>query len=96
MLRSAHLSRRAIPGGWAELAYTYLHLPMVAGIIVAAVGDELVLAHPFGHVTPDMVATDLGGPALFLAGHLLFKHAVFGDWSVSAPDGDRDPRHRCA
>ena len=26
--------------------YTYLHLPIVAGIVLVAVGDELVIAHP--------------------------------------------------
>jgi low temperature requirement protein LtrA len=71
------------PGRLGRFAYTYLHIPMVAGIIVTAVGDELVIAHPFGHATPDTVATVLGGPALFLVGHLLFKRAVFGDWSIS-------------
>ena len=30
----------------ARDAYTYLHVVMVAGIIVSAVGDELVIAHP--------------------------------------------------
>ena len=30
----------------ARDAYTYLHVLMVAGIIVSAVGDELVIAHP--------------------------------------------------
>jgi len=70
------------PGQLGRFAYTYLHIPMVAGIIVTAVGDELVIAHPFGHATPDTVATVLGGPALFLAGHLLFKRAVFGVWSI--------------
>ena len=30
----------------ARDAYTYLHVVMVAGVIVAAVGDEVVLAHP--------------------------------------------------
>jgi low temperature requirement protein LtrA len=70
------------PGRLGRFAYTYLHIPMVAGIIVTAVGDELVIAHPFGHATPDTVATVLGGPALFLAGHLLFKRAMFGVWSI--------------
>jgi low temperature requirement protein LtrA len=70
------------PGQLGRFAYTYLHIPMVAGIIVTAVGDELVIARPFGHATPDTVATVLGGPALFLAGHLLFKRAVFGVWSI--------------
>ena len=30
----------------ARDAYTYLHVVMVAGVIVAAVGDEVVIAHP--------------------------------------------------
>jgi low temperature requirement protein LtrA len=71
------------PGRLGRFAYTYLHIPMVAGIIVTAVGDELVILHPFGHASPDIAATVLGGPALFLAGHLLFKRAVFGTWSIS-------------
>jgi low temperature requirement protein LtrA len=70
------------PGRMGRFAYTYLHIPMVAGIIVTAVGDELVIAHPSGHASLDTVATVLGGPALFLAGHLLFKRAVFGVWSL--------------
>jgi low temperature requirement protein LtrA len=70
------------PGRLGRFAYTYLHIPMVAGIIVTAVGDELVIAHPFEHATLETVMTVLGGPALFLAGHLLFKRAVFGIWSV--------------
>ena len=30
----------------ARDAYTYLHVVLIAGVIVAAVGDELVIAHP--------------------------------------------------
>ena len=51
--------------GSARLAYTYIHLPIVAGIIVAAVGDELVLAHPTGHTDAKTVVALLGGAALF-------------------------------
>jgi low temperature requirement protein LtrA len=71
------------PGALGRNAYTYMHLPMVAGIIVTAVGDELAIAHPLGHASPETVVTVLGGPALFLAGHALFKRAVFGVWSVT-------------
>ena len=70
------------PGRLARSAYTYWHLPMVTGIIVTAVGDELVIAHPLGHADPATVATVLGGPALFIAGHALFKFTVFGVVSV--------------
>ena len=55
---------------------------MVAGIIVTAVGDELTIAHPGGHAGVATAATVLGGPALFLAGHALFKRVVWGRLSV--------------
>ena len=86
--RSAQAAAEAIahsddPGALGRSAYTYMHIPMIAGIIVTAVGDELAIAHPLGHADPGTVVTVLGGPALFLAGHALFKWTVFG--VVSAP-----------
>src|SRR3569833_2812853 len=41
---SEYFSHAEDPGRLARLAYTYLHLPIVAGIVVSAVGDEVVLA----------------------------------------------------
>ena len=70
-------------GRIARAAYTYSHLPLVAGIIITAVGDELVIKHPIGHADVATIATVLGGPALFLAGHVLFKYTVFGVLSGS-------------
>ncbi len=68
-----HFEEVANPGRVAVVAYTYLHLPIVAGIIVVAVGDELVLAHPEGHSDMETILTVVGGPMLFLLGTLLFK-----------------------
>jgi low temperature requirement protein LtrA len=48
--------------------YTYLHLPIIAGIVVLAVGDELMIAHPTGSLHDAGALVTLGGPALFLAG----------------------------
>jgi low temperature requirement protein LtrA len=48
--------------------YTYLHLPIVAGIVLAAVGDELVIAHPRSELHTAGALVTLGGPALYLAG----------------------------
>ena len=76
------MGRSGDPGRLARSAYTYSHLPMVAGIIVTAVGDELVIGHPLGPAELETVATVLGGPALFIAGHALFKFTVFGVVSV--------------
>jgi low temperature requirement protein LtrA len=70
---SRHISASDDPGAMARLAYTYIHLLLVAGIIVVAVGDELVLAHPTGHADAKTAAVLLGGPALYLIGNLLFK-----------------------
>lgn len=60
-------------GEIARNAYTYLHMPIVAGIVVTAVGDEKMLAHPVGHADLPFVLVVCGGPALFLLGNLLFK-----------------------
>ena len=48
--------------------YTYLHLPIIAGIVLVAVGDELVIAHPTDDLHEAGALVALGGPALFLAG----------------------------
>ena len=66
------------PGRLARSAYTYFHIPMVAGIIAVAAADELTVAHPGDRATAALVTLALGGTALFLAGHALFKWAVFG------------------
>ena len=66
------------PGRLARLAYTYLHLPIVAGIILSAVADDLVLQHPTGHSDVRVVVSTIGGPMLFLIGAILFKHAIRG------------------
>ena len=72
------ISESSDPGRIGRVAYTYSHVPIVAGIVLMAVGDELVLAHPNGHISPQLVLTVLGGPLLFVIGNLLFKWLVTG------------------
>jgi low temperature requirement protein LtrA len=67
------IASSADPGRLARNGYTYLHIVIVAGIIVAAVGDELVLHHPGGHTDLKTAVVLLGGPALYLVGNMLFK-----------------------
>jgi low temperature requirement protein LtrA len=61
------------PGRLARDAYTYGHLPIVAGIIAAAVGDDLLIAHPHEALHGVGLAMMLGGPALYLLGESLFR-----------------------
>jgi low temperature requirement protein LtrA len=72
------ISNSSEPGRLGRLAYTYLHLPIVAGIILSAVANELVLQHPGGHSDPRTVLSAIGGPLLFLIGTILFKHTIRG------------------
>ena len=66
------------PGRLGINAYTYFHIPIVAGIIVTAAGYEVAIAHPYEQVRPATACLIIGGPALFLAGQMLFKRAVWG------------------
>jgi low temperature requirement protein LtrA len=80
---SGIISSSEDPGRLARSAYTYFHIPIIAGIIAFAAADELTVAHPGEHGTPTSVALILGGMTLFLAGHAFFKWAVFGVLSFS-------------
>jgi low temperature requirement protein LtrA len=73
-----HIRASADPGRIARVAYTYVHLFLVAGIIVSAVGDELVLKHPHGHADVTTIAVLIGGPVLYIVGNLLFKWITAG------------------
>jgi low temperature requirement protein LtrA len=84
---SEQLSKSSEPGRLARLAYTYLHMPIVAGIIVTAVADELVLKHPGGHSDLKTVMTAIGGPLLFLFGTILFKYSFRGFLQLSHGGG---------
>jgi low temperature requirement protein LtrA len=67
----------------ARDSYPYLHLPMVAGIILVALGIKMTLAHvgdPLGTIPAVALC---GGVALFLLGHNAFRLRDVG--SVSVP-----------
>jgi low temperature requirement protein LtrA len=62
----------------ARDAYTYLHVVFVAGIILSAVGDKLVIAHPTEILSPYEVASVAAGPAVYLFAHTLFGYRLTG------------------
>jgi low temperature requirement protein LtrA len=77
------ISKSQESGRLARSAYTYLHMPIVAGIILSAVADELVLKHPTGHSDLKTVLSAIGGPLLFLIGTILFKFDIRGFLQLS-------------
>jgi len=71
------ISGSADPGRLGRSAYHLIHPVMVAGIIVVAAGDQLVLGQPGVVGAGPVSAMVLGGTALFLTGHALFKAVVW-------------------
>ncbi len=67
------IEHHAEPGRIARSAYTYLHMPMVIGIIGSAVSDEMLLAHPEAPTSPPLIMAVCGGSAIYLLGAGLFK-----------------------
>jgi low temperature requirement protein LtrA len=66
----------------ARDSYSYLHLPMVAGIIFFAVGVKKTIAHvgdPL-HTVPAVALC--GGVALYLLAHVAFRLRNMHTWSV--------------
>jgi low temperature requirement protein LtrA len=70
------IRRAPNPGRLGRNAYTYLHLPIVAGIVLFAAGNELALLHPGQPAEFQTTVGILAGSMLYLAGVGLFKHAV--------------------
>ena len=68
-----HLERARNRTLLARDGFTYLHVAMVAGVIVAAVGDELAIAHPTETLPTAEVVAVVAGPAIYLAAHVLFR-----------------------
>jgi low temperature requirement protein LtrA len=72
------IARSDDPGRLGRSAYHFIHPVMVAGIIVSAAADDLVLSRPGQAASTAVAWMVLGGPALFLAGHAAFKVVVWG------------------
>ncbi|MET3855006.1 low temperature requirement protein A [Rhizobium sp. OAE497] len=82
--RAAHrIEHEAKPGSMARQAFTYAHIPILAGIIVDAVAVEFIFSHPHEVGDLGIAAVVLGGSGLFLAGNLWFKGATSGKAPLS-------------
>jgi low temperature requirement protein LtrA len=57
----------------ARDSFSYLHLPMIAGIILVALGFEVTLEHVGGHLHRIPAVALLGGVAVYLLAHVAFR-----------------------
>lgn len=78
-----HIAHSREAGALGRRIYTYFHAFIVAGVIVAAVGDELALAHPVGQLEPAALIVFGSSSVLFLIGCGLFKREFAGNFPLS-------------
>jgi len=62
----------------ARDAYTYGHVLIIAGIILTAVGDELVIVHPNDELPTAELVTVCAGPALYLLAQAFLRLRMTG------------------
>jgi low temperature requirement protein LtrA len=58
----------------ARDSYSYLHLLMVAGIVLVALGLKITIDHATDHLETVPAFALLGGVALYLLGHVAFRY----------------------
>lgn len=59
--------------GKLGLKYHAIHVILMGALIMSAVGDELVVNHPFGHVSPEAVMVIIIGPVIYLIANMIYK-----------------------
>jgi low temperature requirement protein LtrA len=77
-----YISQADESGLIAQIAYTYVPVPMVFGIVVVAVADNIVLLHPLDGDTW-AAALICVGPIVYLLGNAFFVKAIGGPWLLS-------------
>ncbi|WP_314453042.1 low temperature requirement protein A [uncultured Microbacterium sp.] len=68
------------PGRLARTAYTWVHLLIIAGIVLMSVGDKQMLTLPDQRGLSTTVVI-VGAPVLFLSGTVAFRRVLEGRWS---------------
>lgn len=71
------------PGRLARLVFSYFHIPIVAGVVLSAVGAERAIAHPGDPAVLAEAVSAIGGIVVFLIGNGLFKRASAGNFPLS-------------
>lgn len=70
---SEYIDQHDDPGNFARLAYTFGHIPIVAGIVLVAVSDEMSLADPLAPANAVYTLVITAGGLAFVLGTALFK-----------------------
>ncbi|MEU5564364.1 low temperature requirement protein A [Micromonospora musae] len=66
---------------------SYLHLIMILGTVLTAMGAEILISQPLGEARAEWSAAILAGPLIFLGGRALYALRVFQRRPWRAPTG---------
>lgn len=80
---AAHVIEHSDDPGRLGACFHYVHVLLIAGVIVCAVADDLVVAHPLDPVKAKYAAVLVGGPLIYLLGNALFKRVVYRRFPLS-------------
>jgi low temperature requirement protein LtrA len=83
--RLAEAEPGAVQNALARDSYTYLHVALVAGIVLTAFGLEEVLAHTDEHLDWVTAFGLCGGIAVYLLGLVAFRYRQKRDWNRYKP-----------
>lgn len=59
--------------GWLGFKYHAIHVVLVGALIYCAVGDEMVVNHPHGHISYGAIFTLIVGPIIYLLANMVYK-----------------------
>lgn len=79
----SHAISQAENPGQLGAYFHYVHVALVGAIIVCAVANGLVIAHPDGRIQNATAAVLLLGPALYLFANALYKRLVYHRFPLS-------------
>lgn len=79
---SRAITRSSDPGRVGAY-FHYVHVVLIAGIIVSAVASELYLAHPPRRMDTTLVAVLISGPAIYLIGNIFYKRIIYNHYPLS-------------
>ena len=80
--RKLHELRGVERNRLARDSYSFLHLPMILGIVLLALGVKKTLAHVDDPLKVEMAFALMGGAAIYLLAHVAFRLRTTRTWSV--------------
>ncbi|MEA9355659.1 low temperature requirement protein A [Bacteriovorax sp. PP10] len=79
----SHAITRSDDPGRIASYFGYVHVILIAGVIVSAVASELYLAHPPQKMDLTLVVVLISGPAIYLIGNIFYKRIIYNHYPLS-------------